>query len=57
MANTESTVGIGGEYTDITAWESDIESSGAGEHTALLISDISDATIFGGWTSGTSIVV
>ena len=45
MANTESTVGIGGEYVDISAWESDIESSGAGEHTALLISDITDLSL------------
>ncbi len=57
MANTESTVGIGGEYTDISTWESDIESSGAGEHTALLISDITDATIFLGWAEETSLVV
>jgi len=52
MADTNRTVGVGGDDVNITAWETVVDGLG-GDHTATLISDIVDNVYFSSWAAGT----
>ena len=54
---SEKTVGAGGDYSDLSAWEYAIQNEPSGTHTAKLISDFSDNTIINTWPSNTTLVI
>ena len=55
MATTHI-IGTGETYTDLSAWETGVVSSG-GEQIAILKEDINDNVTFSGWPSGSDITI
>ena len=53
MATTTHIIGTGETYTDLSAWETGVGSSG-GEQIAILKEDINDNVTFSGWPSAHS---